>query len=439
MLDVSFSGAGLTRRNLLRVGALGLTGLTLADRLRLRAAAGTETGDRGTVDTAVILVWLSGGPSHIDTYDPKPDAPAEFRGEFHPIATCVPGIQFSEHLPLQARLMDRVAIVRSAAHTNGGHGMGAHWMMTGYVPSVETTDNLNPSCGSVAARLRGARTPSLPAYVCLPDRGPCANAAYLGVAYNPFTPGGDPSDPEFQVRNLRPPPRVDARRLESRRALLGDLDTLRRDVDIAGSAEGYDRFYRDAMEIVTGPACRDAFDIGKEDPRLRDRYGRNPVGQSALLARRLVEAGVTFATVTFDGWDTHGNNFQELKGNLLPRYDQAVATLIEDLHERGLDRKVLIVAMGEFGRTPRINDQAGRDHWPGAMSVLYSGGGLKMGQVVGATDAKGEAPKLRPIGPQDILATVYHTLGIDYRREFRDGGQRPIPVLNDGRPIAELI
>jgi hypothetical protein len=312
-------------------------------------------------------------------------------------------------------------------------------MMTGYVPTIEINDNLNPSCGSVVARLRGANAPRLPAYVCLPSPPPSANAAYLGVAYNPFAPGSDPSSPGFQVRDLRLVRQVDLGRFHNRRELLRGLDTLRRDVDAQGTAEGYDRFYRDAFEIVTGERCRSAFDIHREDPRLRDRYGRDSWGQSALLARRLVEAGVTFVTVNMGGWDTHNNNFQSLRTNNLPRYDRALSALVGDLCDRGLDRRVLVVAYGEFGRTPRVNGTAGRDHWPGAMSVVFVGGGLRLGQVVGATDARAEYPTQRAVGPQDVLATMYHVLGIDYRHEFHDAARRPIPVLNEGRPIAELV
>jgi hypothetical protein len=372
-------------------------------------------------------------------YDLKPTAPAEFRGEFRPIATNVPGVQVGEHLPRQARLMDKLSVVRSVTHTNAGHGMGTHWMMTGYVPTIEINDNLNPSCGSVVARLRGANAPRMPAYVCLPSPPPSANAAYLGVAYNPFAPGSDPSNPGFQVRDLRLVPSVDVGRFRNRQELLRGLDTLRRDVDTQGTAEGYDRFYRDAFEIVTGERCRSAFDIHREETRLRDSYGRDSWGQSALLARRLVEAGVTFVTVNMGGWDTHNNNFQSLRTNNLPRYDRAISALVRDLCDRGLDRRVLVVAYGEFGRTPRVNGTAGRDHWPGAASVVFAGGGLRMGQMIGATDARAEYPTQRAVGPQDVLATMYHVLGIDYRHEFRDAAQRPIPVLNEGRPIAELV
>jgi hypothetical protein len=428
---------GVSRRSFLKVGFLGLAGLTLSDHLRLKAAQ-AEKG-KTTKDTSVILLWLGGGPSHIDMYDLKPAAPVEFRGEFKEIATNVSGIRIGEHLPLEAKHMDKMSIVRSVTHTNAGHGMGTHWMLTGYVPTIEINDNLNPSCGSVVAKMRGANAPRLPAYVCVPNPPPSANAAYLGASYNPFNPASDPNNPNFQVRDLRLTPRVDLRRFKNRRDLLKGLDNLRRDVDIQGTAKGLDTFYKDAFEIVTSKDCQRAFDIHSEDPRLRDKYGRNSWGQSALLARRLVEAGVTYVTVNMGGWDTHSNNFQSLKTRNLPMYDRALASLVEDLLERGLSKKVLVISYGEFGRTPRINTQAGRDHWPGAMSVIFAGGGLKMGQVIGSTDPRAEYPKTRAASPQDMLATMYHVLGIDYRHEFKDAGQRPIPILNQGVPIAELI
>jgi hypothetical protein len=428
---------GVSRRGFLKVGFLGLAGLTLADHLRLQAAAKKE--NRPTKDTAVILFWLGGGPSHLDMYDLKPDASAEFRGEFNPIKTNVPGIDIGEHLPYEAKQMDKMAIVRSAFHTNAGHGMGAHWMLTGWVPTIEINDNLNPSCGSVVAKMRGANAPKVPPYVCVPNPPGSANAAYLGVAYNPFSPSSDPNSDGFRVRDLKLPPRVDLARFSGRRELLRGMDGVRKDVDISGAAEGFDRFYQDAFDIVTSRATRDAFDIHKEDQRVRDRYGRDSWGQSALLARRLVEAGVTYVTVNMGGWDTHGNNFAELKRRLLPKYDRAVAALVEDLHQRGLNKKVLVMSYGEFGRTPRINKDAGRDHWPNAMSILFAGGGLKMGQVVGSTDAKAENPKTRASSVGDVLSTMYHVLGIDWKHEFYDAAKRPLAILSEGTPIAELV
>jgi hypothetical protein len=442
MFDVIGSASdsgGVSRRGFLRVGFLGLAGgLSLADHLRLRAAAAAR-GETAK-DTAVILFYMAGGPSHIDTYDLKPDAPDEYRGEFRETLTSVPGIRICQHMPLHARQMDKMAIVRSVTHSNASHGMATHWMMTGYASTVETNDNLNPSCGSVTARLRGANAPRMPAYVCLPDKAACGGAAYLGVANNPFAPGGDPNADDFQVRDLRLGPRVSSERFHSRQELFDGLGKLRRKAQEDSPEAGYDRFHREAFDIVTGERCRTAFNLQTEEPRLRDRYGRNTIGQSALLARRLVEAGATFVTLsTGFSWDTHENNFGVLKDTNLPPFDRAVATLVEDLYQRGMGKKVLVVCYGEFGRTPRINGSAGRDHWPGALSVLFAGGGLKTGQVVGSTDPKGEYPKTRAVSPQDVLATVYHVLGIDYRQVFYDAGSRPIPILNEGEPITELI
>jgi hypothetical protein len=428
---------GVTRRSFLKVGSLALGGLTLPGLLRLRAESASSPG---SPRRSVIQIWQAGGPSHLDMYDLKPNAPAEIRGEFRPIATNVPGIQISEHLPEQARIMDRLAILRSAYHTNAGHGMGSQWMLTGYQPTIEVNDNIYPSCGSVVARMRGANEPGLPAYVNLPRILNLGKAAYLGASFNPFAPDNDPNSSNFQVRNLHLPGRVDAPRLGRRRELLKDLDRIRRDVDTRGDIVGLDTFYRDALEMVTNTKAQRAFDIQKEPDRLRERYGRHDLGQCCLLARRLVEAGVTFVTIQAGGgWDTHGDNFKQLKTKLLPKFDQAVAALVSDLHDRGLDKDVLVMALGEFGRTPRINKDAGRDHWPGAMSILYAGGGLHMGQAIGTTNANAEYPTSKPATPGCVLSTMYHVLGIDHHHVFHDQAQRPLPILNEGEPIKDLI
>jgi hypothetical protein len=424
-----------SRRSFLRVGALTLGGLTLPQYLRLRAAQPSAPRKK-----SVILVWQAGGPSHIDMYDLKPNAPAEVRGEFKPIATNVPGVQIGEHLPLQAAAFDKLAVVRSAFHTNAGHGMGSQWMQTGYQATIEVNDNIFPSTGSVVARMNGPNQAGLPAYVNLPRKVSFGNAAYLGASYNPFSPDANPNDPGFQVKNLRLPGRVSAERLDNRRQLLQDLDTIRRDIDTKGDIEGLDTFYRDGMDMVTNPKAQHAFDVNKEPVKLRDRYGRNDLGQSCLLARRLVENGVTFATVQAGGgWDTHGDNFKQLKTKLLPQFDQAVAALVADLHDRGLQDDVLVLATGEFGRTPKINKDAGRDHWPGAISVLFAGGGLKMGQAIGTTNALGEYPTTKPYTPGCVLSTMYHVLGIDHRHVFHDDAKRPLPILSEGDPIRELV
>ena len=430
---------GISRRTLLQVGSLALGGLTLPGLLRLQARAGTGPSP-GQSRKAVILIWQAGGPSHLDMYDLKPGAPAEVRGEFKPIATNVPGIQISEHLPHQARVMDKLAILRSAYHTNAGHGMGSQWMLTGYQPTIEVNDNIYPSCGSVAARLKGANTPGLPAYVNLPRALSLGKAAYLGASFNPFAPDADPNSDNFQVRNLKLPGRVDSSRLESRKDLLRDLDTIRRDIDTADDIHGLDTFYKDALAMVASKKAQQAFDVAREPLPLRERYGRNDLGQCCLLARRLVEAGVTFVTIQAGGgWDSHKDNFKQLKNSLLPKFDQALAALVSDIFDRGLQKDVLVMAMGEFGRTPRINKDAGRDHWPGAMSIVYSGGGLKMGQVIGSTNSLAEYPTSKAASVGCVLATMYHALGIDFSHVFYDQAQRPLPVLSEGEPIKELI
>ena len=427
-----------SRRSFLQVGSLGIGGLTLPNLLKQQAQA-ADAG-QPVKKKSVILVWLAGGPSHLDMYDLKPNAPAEIRGEFRPIPTNVSGIEISEHLPRQAAIMDKLAIVRSAFHTNGGHGMGSQWMMTGYQPTLEVNDNIYPSIGSIVARTSGANDPAVPAYVNLPKPVSFGKAAYLGASYNPFSPESDPNSDGFQVRNLKLPGRVDLARMNRRRGLLSSLDTIRRDIDLQSDIAGLDSFYRDGLDMVTNDKAIKAFDIKSEEAPLRESYGRNDLGQSCLLARRLVEAGVTFVTVQAGGgWDTHGDNFKQLKDNLLPKYDQAVSALVQDLCDRGLQNDVLVMSFGEFGRTPKINPGAGRDHWPGAMSVLYAGGGLKMGQVIGSTNSNAEYPTTKPYSPGCVLSTMYHTLGIDYKHAFFDHAQRPLPILNEGKPIEELV
>jgi hypothetical protein len=428
---------GVSRRRFLRAGVLGLSGLTLADMLRLRAAR-AERGEP-TRDTSVILLWKGGGPSHLDMWDLKPEAPVEYRGEFKPIATNVAGIQVGEHLPLSARVMDKFAIVRSVTHPDSGHESASHYLLTGYRPTNDIPAQEMPSYGSITARMRGPRRPGLPAYVAVPNTPRSASAGYLGVAYNPFSVGSDPSQDNFSVRNLTLPGGMSLERLENRRGLLDAVDTMRRDSDRSGLMDGLDAFNRKAFEMVTSPAARRAFAIGEEDAATRELYGRTRLGQSLLLARRLVEAGVTFVTVDAGGWDTHANNFESLRSKKLPEFDRAWAALMQDMASRGLMRDTLVLVWGEFGRTPRINKDAGRDHWPGAQSVILAGGGMTMGQAIGASDARAELPKERPLTPEDVLATMYHHLGIDREHEFKNEAQRPLKILNGGEPIRELV
>ena len=455
----------LSRRSFLEIGSLALTGLGLPDLLRLRAHAAEPTGSGP--DTSVLLVWLTGGLPHMETYDMKPDAPSEYRGDFSPIPTNVPGIEVCEHLPLHAKVADRFTLIRSISHEFGGHD-GAHKrVLTGRIPKSPTGFvNDAPAVGSVVAKMREhlrrdvlnftsgqrARTDA-DAY--------SQGAAYLGFAYRPFLIPGDPSDPKFSIPSLTLAPGMETR-LEDRRVLLAGLDRLRQEVDRSGVMETRDRFHQKAFDLLTSDAARKAFDLSLEDPALRDRYGRHPYGQQALLARRLVEAGTSFATVVMEhpggkapkntvyNWDCHAVNchvFDDARWRL-PFFDQAISALVEDIYSRGLDRKVMVVVTGEFGHTPRISYakgtstgvmQPGRDHWPHAMSMLVCGGGMRTGQVVGSTDARGEHPQRRPLTPNDLWATVYRHLGIDPLHTFPDHTGRPMHILPFGEPIAELL
>ncbi len=427
----------LSRRSFVQAGALAFGGVTLAGMLRHKAHAAQRNAS--VPDTAVIQIFCGGGPSHLDMYDLKPFAPAEVRGEFQEIETNVPGVSISECLPEQARVMDKLAIVRSVAHGSSSHGIASQWVLTGHRVPRETKDNAFPATGAVVSKLRGPNAAGMPAYVAVPRKTSFGNAAYLGSAFNPFVTDGDPNDEAFKVENLQLARELTSARLGDRRALMSRFDRMRRDVDLYGQLAGFDEFSRQAVELVTSERAARAFDIAREDPRLRERYGRSFIGQNCLLARRLVEAGVSYVTcLSGGGWDTHTDNFSVLRKQTLPRYDRAIAALVSDLYERGLDRKVLVMVFGEFGRTPKINKDAGRDHWPGAMSVVLSGGGLRVGQTVGRTDSWGARPIDRPYSPACVLATMYQTMGIDRAHMFYDQSSRPIPVLSDGRPIEEL-
>jgi Protein of unknown function (DUF1501) len=439
--------AGITRRNFVQAGLVGLGGLGLGDLFRLQAAPSAVRSK----EASVILFWLSGGPGHMETWDPKPDAVAQFRGPFGAIRTAVPGIQFGELLPEQARLMDRLAVLRSVNHGTGDHTKANHWMLTGFEgPAFNAADfqvQRRPSMGAAVAKLRGPNRPGLPPYVAVPNlRGGTDNffhyAAYLGAAANPFIVESDPNTPEFRVRNLALPKDLPRSRLDDRRHVLDALDGLRRQGD-RGVAD-LDQHYQRAFSLLTGRETARAFDIAAEPEKVRDRYGRHTFGQSALLARRLVEAGVTFVTVNCVPWDHHGTagrHRTDVGGKLLiPPFDRALAALVEDLIQRGLYEKTLVVAMGEFGRTPRMNPEGGRDHWGDTFSVLMGCGAMKMGQVVGKSNARGEYPIDRPVKPQDVTATVFHHLGIDAAEvSFVDSQGRGVRLVENGQPIRELL
>ena len=440
---------GMTRRSFLQLGVAGMASLSLADVLRARAfsAAAHAPGS----DTSVILIWLDGGPSHMDLYDLKPEAPAEYRGFWKPIHTNVPGMDICELFPRQARVADKFSIVRSLHHDNGDHFTGGAWMLNGRPGRVSgaNTQPEHPSIGSIVARLRGPNRPGMPAYVGVPYamsiglRPGYFGAGYLGVPHNPFETDGDPNQPNFQVNNLQLTGGMTLDKMDDRRQLLSHFDGVRRQIDQTGATQAMDRFQQQAYELITGPEARRAFDLSTEDPRLRDQYGRTHWGQCTLLARRLVEAGTTFVTVHMGGWDHHWD-LKVGMDNYLPQVDAAVASLFRDLDERGLLEKTLVVLCGEFSRTPRMNDgsgqgKPGRDHWGNSMFCLLGGGGIKGGLVVGSTDRLGTAPKDRPLMPPDIHATLYHALGIDPKIQFLDRTGRPIAAADTTEPIRELV
>jgi uncharacterized protein (DUF1501 family) len=436
---------GVARRDFLRLGAAGVfgLGLTLPELLAARARA-AEAG-HSPRDVSLIYLFLHGGLSTIDTWDLKPDAPAEFRGEFKPISTNVPGVQVCEHLPQFARRLDKVALVRSFRHHNSDHGFADHYMLTGYFPQAGFNPGLNPNNqrpahGAIIARQLGPRGP-VPPYVCLPKQHPSTGAAYLGPAAAPFVIDADPSAPDFAVPDVVPPANLAARRLDDRKRLLAQIDRFHKAAEVrANRAAGTVNVFRQkAFDLMTSPQAKKAFDIHAENDKLRDEYGRNTLGQSCLMARRLVQAGVRCVTIDHSNWDTHDANFTTLKRQLLPWLDAALSTLLRDLSERGLLDTTLVTVTGEFGRTPRINKNAGRDHWGPAFTVALAGGGVRGGRVLGKTDARAERPAADPYGPEDLSATICHLLGIDPKEEFRTPDGRPVAVVNNGRVMHDLL
>jgi uncharacterized protein (DUF1501 family) len=439
---------GLPRRSFLQAGALGLGGLTLAELTRLQAAGAVSPRAAGK---SVILIWLSGGPGHMETWDPKPLAPAEYRGPLGAIGTNVAGVQFSDLMPEQAQLMDQLAVLRTVNHGTGDHTKGNHWMLTGFEgPAFNAPDNRQqrrPAMGSAVARLRGANQPGMPPYVGVPHlRGGTDNlfhyAAYLGGGWNPFVVNSDPNERDFAVRNLSLAGDLTLERVADRRTLAADLDRLRSTAE--RDVRELDAHHQAAFDLLTSSQVREAFDISRESESLRDQYGRHTFGQSCLLARRLVEHGVSFVTANCVPWDHHGSPGQykteEGARLLIPPLDRAIAALIRDLIDRGLYEKTLVVAMGEFGRTPRMNRNAGRDHWGNTFSVLMGCGGMPMGQVIGRSSPRGEEVVERPLSPQDVAATIYHHLGIDGKSAvFQDALDRPLPLIENGEPIRELV
>lgn len=440
--------SGVSRRNFVQAGLLGAGGLGLADLMKLKAEASISAKQQ---DTNVILFWLSGGPGHMETWDPKPDAPADYRGPFQSIATSLTDVRFGELMPEQAKLAEHLAVLRTVNHGSGDHTKGNHWMLTGFEgPAFNAPDNRvqrRPSMGSAASFLRGANQAGMPPYVGVPHlKGGTDNlfhySSYIGGGSNPFIVNSDPNTSSFSVHNLTLTKGLSFDRLQNRRQLLGSLDTLphaheKMILDV-------DEHQQKAFELLNSKGVRSAFDISAEPAALRDSYGRRTFGQSALLARRLIEHGVTFVTVNCVPWDHHGSagryKTEEGARKLIPPLDAAIAGLIRDLMDRGLYEKTLVVAMGEFGRTPRMNIHAGRDHWGRTFSVLMGCGGMKMGQVIGRSSRYGETVVERPISPQDVAATIYRHLGIDPQKVMlQDRLDRPLPLLDDGEAVSELF
>ena len=428
---------GMTRREVLKLGVMAPLGLSLTDFFRLRSFAPLADAR----DVSCILIWLDGGPSHLDTFDPKPGAPLEVRGEFNAIASAINGVQVCEHLPQTAKAMRHGALVRSLTHDLGNHDTGSRYLLTGHRPNPALD---YPSMGSIVANHAGFDK-ALPPYVAIPQGVASAGSGYMPDFYGPFAVSGDPSNSNFSVRDLDPPEGVTFDRISRRREMLDVMDGYSKIVEGAPGLAARDSFFEQAYKLMASAEAKAAFDVSKEPPAVRNRYGRHRIGSSCLLARRLVEAGSRFVTVVDTGWDTHQQIFKALPdayfpgSGKLPNLDQAYAALIEDLHGRGLLSSTLVVLMGEFGRTPKINALGGRDHWPRAGCALLAGGGVRSGIAVGETDAHGELPKDRPVSPEDLAQTVLTLLGIDTSKEVIAPGGRPVKIMAEGEPIRELL
>jgi len=444
---------GTSRRTAIKAGFLGCLGLSLSDLLQLQAA-----GTAARNGKSVILMWLDGGPSQLESYDPKPEAPPEYRGPWGALQTNVPGMFVSESMPLHTKHADKMAFIRSLHHDNGDHFAAAHWMLTGRFGSTSVNkDQMFPSVGAYVSKVKGPNQPGMPAFVGLPAAHSVyiypgyQGGAYLGSAYNPFQVNNRQRYLSATYTAKIQPPEVlasiqksDKERSSSRLGLLGRLDGIRRDIDQSGMMDSMDRCQQQAMDLLSSPHAREALDMEKEDPRLRDKYGRGPWGHYTLMARRMVEAGVSFVTVDMPHWDNH-SRIKEGHGPKLTVVDQAVTALLDDLELRGMLDDVLLVVMGEFGRTPKLNNGQpgipipGRDHWGNAISAMVAGGGLRGGQVIGETNSKAEHPIRRAMKPDALLATIYKVLGIDTSQAFKDHAGRPIPILPENNAISELF
>jgi hypothetical protein len=442
-MSITRNCEGFTRRDCLQLGLGAALGAGLVDLLRWTGQAAEALPASGVRKTSCILVWLDGGPSHYETFDPKPEAPKEIRGQFNPIATRLPGVQFSQYLPRLAGIADKLAIVRSICHNQGNHGAGNHYMMTGAPPRIPVGCgafvSFHPSLGSAVAYERGSQG-GLPAYFSMPSMSRSGGPNFLGAKYAPFVVSDNPDQPNFRVRDVALPSGLDGDRFLARQQVRSEVDRLQRIGDKAAGDPvlALDEYYDQGYTLITSTEAQQAFDIQRESDAVRERFGRNGFGQRALLARRLVEAGVPFITLYEGGWDHHTDIFPAFQKRM-PAVDNTLATLVEDLEERGLLETTLVVVLGEFGRTPQVNKRGGRDHWSNAMSVMFAGCGIPGGQVVGATDRNGYAAVERVLSPENFASTIYRKLGIDPGKIYYTPQGRPTHLVSDPTPITELF
>jgi hypothetical protein len=442
MFEVGFGPShnceGTNRREFIRIGSLGLAGLTLPTLLQANAASAKK---KEPVDNlSVIFMWMQGGPSHIDTFDPKPNAPSDIRGEFSVIPTNIPGVQISEHLPMMAKNLDKYSIIRSGYSYNGSHGVADAYMLTGWRFNPST---VYPTYGAVMSRELGYRN-GMPPYVQLGNsidqRFGGGLPGYAGSEHNPFIIQEDPSKADFSIDGVSLPTGLTSSRFSRRERMLQKLDNWQKKIETKGNDVGaMNSFYDKAFSMVTSPAAKRAFDLSQEPVKVRERYGMNKFGQSCLLARRLVESGVRFINVTMGGWDTHANNFKTLKDRNLPTIDQSWSALLEDLQTRGMLEKTMVIWLGDFGRTPKINSAAGRDHWAGSTVFCMGGGGMKVGSVIGKSDANAEQPVTPPIQIEDIAATLYTILGIPLDKHYVAPDGRPFRINLNGKVVNEIL
>ena len=444
MKSLNLNCAGIARRDFIQLGVGGVLGLGMGDLISLRADAAKAAGKPSPDNVNCILVWLDGGPTHFETFDPKPDAPSDVRGEFNPIPTNVAGVQFCETVPRLASSLDKMAIVRSICHKDPNHGGGNHYMMTGAPTPIPvncgSSVSFHPSFGSMVSHVRGVKD-GLPSYATLPRKSRSAGPHFLGGQHSPFVIDGDPNKEGYRVRDVVLPKSISEGRANNRIELRAALDRMLRiaDTSAADPAIDFDTFYQQGIDLISSKEAQSAFDIDMESKKVREIYGRNDFGQRLLLARRLSEVGVSFVTVYNGGWDHHTKIFQDGFKKKINTVDLGMSALINDLHERGQLDNTLVLLLGEFGRTPKINKDAGRDHWPHAMSVLVAGAGVPAGQIIGETDVKGYYASDKIYSPEDFACSIYTKMGINPKMILHTNTGRPLPIVNGGSPIKELF